>query len=110
MNGGGDHATDYRCCNRLHHVGPDARFAEDRNEAGENSADCHELWPQPMNSSFNGCRFNIGIRECVTGLQLMLERFMKINHHDHSGFYCDSEKCNVANRHGDAEVVVEKPL
>src|SRR5271155_4370217 len=35
---------------------------------------------------------------------------MEINHHDHASLYCDPEQCDVADCHGDAEVVVEKPL
>ena len=63
-----------------------------------------------MNSAFNGRLFHIGIRQRLTGLQLVLESFMKINHHDYAGFYRDSKECNVTDRHSDAEVVVEKPL
>ena len=63
-----------------------------------------------MDSAFDGCLFNVGIRQCLTGLQLMVERFMEINHHNHAGFYGDSKERNVTDRRGDAEVVVKKPL
>ena len=63
-----------------------------------------------MDSALDGCFFNIGIRQCPTGLRLILERFVEINHHHHAGFYRDSKKRNVADCHGDAEVVVKKSL
>ena len=40
-------------------------------------------------------------------LQFVFERFMKIDDHDDSRLYRDSKECNIADRHSDAEVVVE---
>src|SRR5580698_6364558 len=63
-----------------------------------------------MNSAFNGCVFNVSIRQCLTRLQFVFESFMKIDDHHDTGFYSNSEECDVTDRHGDAEVVVKKPL
>src|SRR6202034_4272423 len=63
-----------------------------------------------MNGAFNSGLLHIGIRQRLTGLKLMFERFMKINHHDHARFYCDPKERNVTDRHSNAEVVVKKPL
>ena len=35
---------------------------------------------------------------------------MQVNDHNHSGLDCDPKKCNVADPHGNAEVVAERPL
>jgi hypothetical protein len=43
-------------------------------------------------------------------LQLVLERLVKINHHDDTRLYGDPEQRNIANCDGNAEVVMEEPL
>ncbi len=76
MDGGGNHAADDGGGNWLHHIGADAGFPEDRNQAGKHGADGHQLRSQTMNSTFDGCFFNVGIRQCLTGLQFMFKSFM----------------------------------
>src|ERR1700679_791955 len=110
VDGGSNHAADDRRGNRLHHIGAYAGFPKDWNQTGKHRADCHQLWPQTMHSTLNGCIFDIDVCQCNAGAQFVFERFMEIHHHDHSGLYCDSEERNVTDCHGDAEVVVEKPL
>src|ERR1700677_4887425 len=110
VDGGRNHAADDRRGNRLHHIGADAGFPENRNKTGKHSADGHKLWPQTMNGTFNGCVFNVSIRQRLTRLQFVFESFMKIDDHHDTGFYSNSEECDVTDRHSDAEVVVKKPL
>ncbi len=35
---------------------------------------------------------------------------MEIHHHNDTSFHCNSKERNIANRHSDAEVVMQEPL
>ena len=63
-----------------------------RNQAGENSAYCHEFRPQTLDSAFDGRRFHIGIRQRSTRLQFMFESLMEIDNHDYARFDSDAEE------------------
>ncbi len=110
MDSGSNHAADDGRGNRLHDIGADAGFPEDWSQAGKNGADGHELWPQTMDSAFDGRGLYVSIGQRSSALKLMFESFMKINDHDHAGFDRDPKERNITNGHGDAKVIVEKPL
>jgi len=48
VNGRSDHAAHDRSCDRLHHVGTDARFPQDGDEAGEDRRDGHKFRTQTL--------------------------------------------------------------
>src|SRR5712671_8019443 len=49
MNRGRDHSANHGSGNRFHHVSADTTRPEDRNQAGENGTDSHQLWSEPLN-------------------------------------------------------------
>src|SRR5258706_5493046 len=61
MNRGCNHSANQRSGNRFHHVSTDTTRPEDRNQAGENSADGHQLWPEALDSALNGRLVNVGV-------------------------------------------------
>src|SRR5689334_19612557 len=59
VDGGRNHSSHDGCGNWLHHVRADSALPQDGQEAGENSRDGHQFWPQSLYSPFNGCCFNV---------------------------------------------------
>ena len=79
-------------------------------KAGKDRAYGHELWPQTLDRAFNRRCLHIGIRQRLSALQLVFERFMEIDDHDDAGFDRDAKQRDIADGHSDAEVVVKQPL
>src|SRR5579859_2070903 len=73
VDGGRNHSSDDGCGNRLHHVRTDAALPQDGQEAGENSRDGHQFWPQTLYGSLNDCCFNVFMLERDTRTEALVE-------------------------------------
>lgn len=79
MNGRSNHAAHDRRGNRLHHIGADAGFPEDRGEAGENGNDGHQLGAKAFYRPFNHGFFDVRIGMNVALAQSPLQRFVEMH-------------------------------
>jgi len=59
MNCGGDHASDDGRGNGFHHVGANAGFRQDGDEAREHDTHSHQLRTQAVDRAFDGCFFDV---------------------------------------------------
>src|SRR5215831_11405497 len=59
MDRGCNHSSNHWRGNWLHHIGANTARPQDWNEAGQNCADRHQLWPEPVYSAFNRGLLNV---------------------------------------------------
>jgi len=86
------------------------RIPKNRDQAGENCRDGHQLRAQPLHSALNGRCLNILVPQRGTGGKTLIEKFMQANYHHHARFHRDPEQGDVADPDGNAEVVAQPPL
>jgi hypothetical protein len=107
VNCGRSHSSDHGSVNRLQHVGANTVRPEDGNQAGENSTDSRQLWPEPMHNALDGGLVNIGIGERATWRNALIERFVQIHDHHDAGLSRDAKPGDGSDPHRNAKVAAK---
>jgi hypothetical protein len=107
MNGGRDHAADDWGSDGFHHIGADAAFPQDGDEARKNHAHGHELRPEALHRTFNGGFFDVFVFDRFSGCEPAVECLMQLDNHDHTGLNRNSKQRDVADPDCHAEVVAK---
>jgi hypothetical protein len=66
VNRGCNHSADHGSSNRFHYVRTDTTCPQDRYQAGENSTDRHQFWPEAMHRTLDGGLINVGFCKRAT--------------------------------------------
>ncbi len=75
MNGGANHSANHGSGDRLHHVSADTIRPGDRNQAGENRIDRHQLRTEPLYNALNRGLVNIGVCKRLSCRDALIERW-----------------------------------
>ena len=70
----------------------------------------HQFWAQPLDRAIDSRLFEIGLRQKRPLSNSVLQSFVEVDDHHHSGLHCDPKKSDVADPYGHAEVVAKQPI
>src|SRR5579872_856528 len=105
-----NHAAHERRGYRFHDVGADTALPQNGNQARQDDADRHEFGSQAMHGSFDNGFLDVLVTKFLSTCEPPVQRFVKIDNHDHAGLDGNAEQRDVADPHCDAEVVAKQFL
>ena len=97
VNRRGNHAAHQGRGDRLHHVRADSGFPQDGNQTGQDDAHSHEFWTEPVDGALDNGLLDVFVANRFSARESPVQRFVKINDHDHAGLDCDTEQRDVAD-------------